>query len=84
MMSEPVLAAYKAYFVDLPLTVTNEALRFAAHRLQEQAKLVSALISSKSLSEAAEAQSAFLRGAIGDYRKEAGTVVHRARDVVSQ
>jgi hypothetical protein len=84
MMSEPIFAAYKTYLVDLPLTVANETLRFAAHRLQEQAKLALALTSCKSFTEIGEAQSEFFRGAIGDYRKEAGAVVHRARDVVAQ
>ena len=84
MMSEPIFAAYKTYLVDLPLTVANETLRFAAHRLQEQAKLALALTSCKSFTEVGEAQAEFFRSAIGDYRKEAGAVVHRARDVVTQ
>jgi hypothetical protein len=84
MMSEPIFATYKTYLVDLPLTVANEALRFAAHRLQEQAKLAQALTSCKSFAEVGEAQSQFIRAAIGDYRKEAGALVHRARDMVEQ
>ncbi len=84
MMSEPIFATYKTYLVDLPLTVANETLRFAAHRLQEQAKLAMALTSCKSFTEVGEAQSEFFRSAIGDYRKETGVVVHRARDVVTQ
>jgi hypothetical protein len=83
MMSEPIVAAYKAFFVDLPLTVTNEALRFMAHRLQKQAKFVSELSSCKTLFEATQAQSAFFRSALGDYRKEAGTVVHRVTNAIS-
>lgn len=84
MMSEPIFATYKTYLVDLPLTVANETLRFAAHRLQEQAKLAMALTSCKSFTEVGEAQSEFFRSAIGDYRKETGVVVHRARDVITQ
>ncbi len=57
MMSEPIFATYKTYLVDLPLTVANETLRFAAHRLQEQAKLAMALTSCKSFTEVGEAAS---------------------------
>jgi hypothetical protein len=83
MLSEPITATCKAYFVDLPLTMTNEILHFAARRLEKQAKLASALSGCKTLSEAAEAQSAFFRGAVKDYQKEPETAVHRARDAIS-
>jgi hypothetical protein len=84
MMPEPMAAAYKTYFVDLPLTMTSEALRFAGHRLEEQAKLLATLSECSTFSDVAQAQSHFLKGAVGDYRKEAGALVHRATDVVSE
>ncbi|MFI4994812.1 MAG: phasin family protein [Hyphomicrobiales bacterium] len=83
MMSEPIMAACKAYFVDMPLTLTNEALRFVAHRFEEQARLLSELSACKTPSEAAQAQLAFFRGAVGDYGKEAKTLAHRARKAIS-
>ena len=79
----PFAAAYKAYFFDLPLTMTSETLRFAGHRLDEQARLLSKLSGCKTLSEVAEAQSDFLKDAVGEYRKEADTLVHRAKETVS-
>jgi hypothetical protein len=43
--STPALfvAACKAYFLDLPMAMTSETLRFMGHRLEEQAKLLSSL-----------------------------------------
>jgi hypothetical protein len=84
MATEPMVAAYKAYFLDLPLTMTSETLRFAGHRLEEQAKLLASFSACKTLSDLAEAQSHFVQGALGDYRKEAGALVHRAREVVGE
>jgi hypothetical protein len=83
MLSEPIIAACKAYFVDAPLLVTAGTLRFAAHRFAEQAELLSALTSCRAPSEAVQAQMAFLRSAADDYGKEARTIVHRVTDTLS-
>jgi len=82
MLSEPIVAACKAYFVDLPLALTAEGLRFASHRFGEQARLLSALTSCKRPSEAMSAQLEFLRAAAHDYGKEARNIAHRARQVL--
>jgi len=84
MAAEPIAAAYKTYFVDLPLVMTSEALRFAGHRLEEQAKFFASLSDCGTFSDLMEAQSHFLKDAVGDYRKEAGTLVHRAREAVTE
>jgi hypothetical protein len=83
MTTEPIAAACKAYFVDLPIAMTSETLRFMGHRLEEQAKLLSTLSACHTLSEVTEVQAAFFKTAVGEYRKEAGTLVHRAKERVS-
>jgi hypothetical protein len=79
MTSKPTVEAFKTYFFDLPMAMANEALRFAAHRLEEQAKLASAASSRKTPFELAETQSAFVRNTINDYQKKAEMFVHQAQ-----
>jgi hypothetical protein len=47
MTTKPTVKALKTYFFDFPMAMANEALRFAAHRFEEQAKLASAMSSCK-------------------------------------
>lgn len=79
MTPKPPVEAFKTYFFDLPMAMANEALRFAAHRLEEQAKLASAVSSCKTPFELAETQSAFVRSTINDYQKKAEMFVHQAQ-----
>lgn len=72
--------AVKTCFFDLPMAMANETLRFAAHRLGEQAKLASAASSCKTPFELAETQSAFVRSTINDYQKKAEMFVHRVQE----
>jgi len=60
--------------------MANEALHFAAHRLEEQAKLASAVSSCKTSFELADTQSAFVRSTINDYHKKAEMFVHQAQN----
>jgi len=76
---EATVEASKKYFFDLPMAMTNETLRFAAHRLEEQAKLASAASSCKTPFELAETQSAFVLSTINDYQKTAEMFVHQAQ-----
>lgn len=78
-MWKPTIEAFKTYFFDLPVAMANEALRFAAHRLEEQAKLASAASSCKTPFELAATQSAFFRSTISDYQKKAEMFVHQAQ-----
>ncbi len=78
-VSKPTVEAFKAYFFDLPMAMANEALRFAAHRLEEQARLVSAASNCKTPFELAQTQSAFVRSAISDYQKKAEMFVHQVQ-----
>jgi hypothetical protein len=79
MLSEPIIATCKAYFIDMPLIVARELSRFFAHRLEKQATLLSALAASKTTSEIVEAQTAFFATAIREYGNEARAIVHSAR-----
>ena len=79
MLSEPIIATWKAYFFDMPLMVVRELLRFMAHRFEKQAALLSRLAASKTATETIEAQTAFLDTALGDYGNEARAIVHRGR-----
>jgi hypothetical protein len=69
LTAKSILAAFKVYFLDLPLTVTNEAISFAAHRFGEHARLVSKLSSCKTAAEMAQAQSIFFDSTVDDYQK---------------
>jgi hypothetical protein len=82
MAAEPIVAACRAYFLDLPMAMTSETLRFMGHRLEEQAKLLSSLSTCHTLSDVTEVQASFFKTAVGDYRKEAGTLMHRAKETV--
>lgn len=75
--------AYRAWWTAYPLTIAEETLRFAAHRLQEQAKLVGKMSQCRTLSEAAETQRAFFDTAVHDYRKEAETFAQQAQEAIS-
>jgi hypothetical protein len=79
LTSKPTVEAFKTYFFDLPMAMANEALRFAAHRLEEQAKLASAASSCKTPFELVEAQSAFVRSTVNDYQKKAEMFVHQTQ-----
>jgi hypothetical protein len=82
MLSEPIIASYRGYFVEAPLVAAAETLRFLSRRLSEQAHLLSALSECKTPSEAMQAQFAFLKRAAHDYGSEARIVMRRMSDVV--
>jgi hypothetical protein len=80
---EPYAAAYKSWFVSYPMGMAEETLRFAAHRLEEQAKLISRMVNCKGASEAVEAQISFFNDAVQDYRKEAELIARRAQEAMT-
>jgi hypothetical protein len=82
MLSEPIVATYKAYLLDLPLMLAKDVLRFLAHRLEKQADLLSALSVCKTFSEVIEVQGAFLDSALVDYSREARALLRDARRAV--
>jgi hypothetical protein len=82
-MVAPLTSLCKTYFFGLPLAMTSETLRFAGHRLDEQARLFTKLSGCKTPSEVAEVQSDFFKEAVGDNRKQAGSFAHRAKEAVS-
>jgi hypothetical protein len=82
MLSEPIVATYKAYLMDLPLMLAKDVLRFLAHRLEKQAAFLSAFSVCKTFSELIEVQVAFLDNALTDYSREARVLLHNARRAV--
>jgi hypothetical protein len=82
MLSKPIVATYKAYLLDLPLTLAKDLLLFLAYRLERQAALLSALSACKTFHEVVEAQVAFLDTALADYAREARALIHHAREAV--
>ena len=80
---EPFAAAYKTWLMSYPLVMAEEALHFAAHRLEEQAKLVSKIAGCAGPAEATEAQVSFLNDAVQDYRKEAEVFARRAQEAMA-
>jgi hypothetical protein len=79
MLSEPIIATYKAYFFDMPLMEAKELLHFVAHRLERQGALLAAFAASRTAAEIIDAQTAFLATALREYGNEAQAIVHRAR-----
>jgi hypothetical protein len=57
-----------------------EALRFGSRRLQAQADFLTDLMSCKDMAQACEKQTTFVRDAMAEYGREAGTIAHTMRE----
>jgi len=68
----------------LPLTLTSDSLRFAGARLDAQGEYLASLAGCRTVPEVVEAQSEFVRKAVGDYTNQAGQIVEDVRTIMSK
>jgi len=79
----PFQAAWQHAF-EFPLALTAEALRFAARRLQAQSDFFAGLENCQTVPEVMDAQSHFMRGAVGDYGSETSKIINDLHDTISK
>ena len=82
--SQPLQQMWKSTFLDLPLALMSESLRFAGSRLQAQGDYLSTLLSCRSVPEVVETQSEFVRKAVDEYGAEAGRIMEDLRNNISK
>lgn len=75
----PFPTMWKSVFVDIPMTLLSESLRFAGSRFQAQGEYLASLINCRSVPEAVEKQSEFVRKAVDEYGAEASRVMEDLR-----
>lgn len=80
----PFQIAWKRAWFDLPFTFASEALRFAAQRLQAQGDFLASLETCQTVPEVIDAQSRFVRTAVGDYGSETSKIIEDVRRSVSK
>ena len=80
----PVQLMWKSTFLEMPLTLASESLRFAGSRLQAQADYLSSLLNCRSVPEVVETQSEFVRKAVDEYGAEAGRIMEDLRANISK
>jgi hypothetical protein len=80
----PLQSAWQRAFFELPLAFFAEALRFAARRLEAQSDFFAGLETCQTLPDVIDAQSRFVRGAVGDYGSETSKIISDIRDTVSK
>ncbi len=76
--------AWQSALFDLPLAFAAEALRFAARRLAAQSDFFAGLETCHTVPEVMDAQSRFVRGAVGDYGSQTSKIIDDIRDTVSK
>lgn len=80
----PFQSAWQRAFVELPFAAMAEALRFAARRLQAQGDFVAGLETCHTFPEVIDAQSRFVRAAVGDYGSETSKIIDDMRRTVAK
>ena len=65
--------------IKLPLTLISHSLHFAGERLEAQSEYFATLAGCHTVPEVVEAQSEFIRKAVGDYTNQAGRIVEDVR-----
>jgi hypothetical protein len=80
----PFPLLWKSAFLDIPLTLMSETLRFVGTRLQAQGEYLATLTSCRSVPEVVETQSEFVRKAVDDYGAETGRIMEDLRANISK
>jgi hypothetical protein len=75
----PMQLMWKSTFLEVPLTVMSESLRFVGRRLEAQSQYFATLNRCHSIPEFIETQSEFSRKAFSDYGAEAGRIMDSLR-----
>ena len=74
----PLQEVWRQTWIEWPVALASESLRFAAHRLRTHSDFYGKLQSCGSVPELIEAHSDFMRGAFDDYGSEASKVIKDA------
>jgi hypothetical protein len=74
----PLQEVWRQTWIEWPVALASESLRFAAHRLRAHSDFYGKLQSCGSVPEFIEAHSDFMRGAFDDYGSEASKVIKDA------
>jgi hypothetical protein len=80
----PFQTAWQSAFFELPLAFAAEALRFTARRLEAQGDFFAGLETCHTVPEVMDAQSRFVRSAVGDYGSQTSKIINDIRDTVSK
>jgi hypothetical protein len=80
----PFQAAWQRTWLELPFAIFAESLRFAARRLEAQSDFVAGLEACHTVPEVIDAQSRFVRAAVGDYGSETSKIISDVRNTVSK
>lgn len=80
----PFQAAWQKAFVDLPLALFSETIRFAGQRLQAQGDFIASLRTCHSVPEMMEAQSHFVRATVDEYGAETNKIMENVRTTMSK
>jgi hypothetical protein len=80
----PFQAAWQRVFLELPFAIVSETLQFAARRLQAQSDFIAGLETCHTVPEVIDAQSRFVRTAVGDYGSETSRIISDVRSSVSK
>jgi hypothetical protein len=80
----PFQSAWQSAFVELPFAFAAEVLRFTAQRLQAQSDFFAGLETCHTVPEVMDAQSRFVRNAVGDYGSQTSKIISDIRDTVSK
>ena len=71
----PLKEVWRQTWIEWPVSIASESLRFAAHRLRAHGDFYSKLQTCASMPEMFEAHSSFMRSTLDDYGTEAGKVI---------
>jgi hypothetical protein len=69
----------KSMFLEVPLTVMSETLRFAGSRFQAHGDYLASLLNCRSVPEIVETQSEFVRKSVDDYGAETSRIMDDLR-----
>ncbi len=84
LKATPFQGAWQAAFFELPFAFAAEVLRFSARRLQAQSDFLAGLETCHTVPEVMDAQSRFMRNAVGDYGSQTSKIIGDIRDTVSK
>ncbi len=74
----PLQDVWRQTWIEWPVALASESLRFAAHRMRAHSDFYGKIQSCGSVPELLEAHSTFMRGAFNDYGTEATKVIKDA------
>ncbi len=80
----PFQAAWQRAWFELPFAMFAEVLRFTARRLQAQSDFIAGLETCHTVPEVIDAQSHFVRTAVGDYGSETSKIINDMRKNLSK